>query len=87
MIAKDLIDSEDPKHTLFCRENAFVVIYALFWVIFPSFDGNSNIFATSIEEKKFMNRKAIRTGKLSIEQKTYRKNRKAIDRSEWLSTE
>ena len=29
-IAKDLIDSEDPKHTLFCREIAFVAIYALF---------------------------------------------------------
>ena len=25
-----LIDSEDLKHTLFCRETAFVVIYALF---------------------------------------------------------
>ena len=23
-------DSQDPKHTLFCRENAFVTIYALF---------------------------------------------------------
>ena len=22
--------SEDPKHTLFCRETAFVAIYALF---------------------------------------------------------
>ena len=29
-IAKDLIDSEDPKHTQFCREIAFVAIYALF---------------------------------------------------------
>ena len=29
-IAKDLIDSEDPKHMLFCREIAFVAIYALF---------------------------------------------------------
>ena len=29
-IAKDLIDSEDPKHMLFCRETALVVIYALF---------------------------------------------------------
>ena len=29
-IAKDLIDSEDPKHTLFCRETAFVAIQALF---------------------------------------------------------
>ena len=24
------LDSEDPKHTLFCRETAFVAIYALF---------------------------------------------------------
>ena len=29
-IAKDLIDSEDPKHTLFCCETAFVAIYAFF---------------------------------------------------------
>ena len=29
-IAKDFIDSEDPKTTLFCREIAFVAIYALF---------------------------------------------------------
>ena len=29
-IAKDLIDSEYPKHTLFCCEIAFVVMYALF---------------------------------------------------------
>ena len=29
-IAKDLIDSEDPKHTLFCRKITFVAIYALF---------------------------------------------------------
>ena len=29
-IAKDLIDSEDPKHTLFCLETAFVLIFALF---------------------------------------------------------
>ena len=28
--AKDLIDSEDPKHTQFCRKAAFVAIYALF---------------------------------------------------------
>ena len=29
-IGKDLINSEDPKHILFCRETAFVAIYALF---------------------------------------------------------
>ena len=29
-IAKDLIDSEDPKHRLFCRKIAFGAIYALF---------------------------------------------------------
>ena len=29
-IAKDLIDSEDPKHTLFCCKIAFAAIYALF---------------------------------------------------------
>ena len=43
-IAKDLNDSEDPKHTLFCREIAFVAIYALLGMIFPSFDSNSNRF-------------------------------------------
>ena len=30
-IVKDLNDSLDPKHMLFCRKNAFVVIYALFF--------------------------------------------------------
>ena len=30
LIVKDPIDSEDPKHMLFCGEFAFVVIYALF---------------------------------------------------------
>ena len=29
-IVKDLIDSEDPKHTLFCCEIELVVIYSLF---------------------------------------------------------
>ena len=29
-IVKDLNNSRDPKHTLICRENAFVAIYALF---------------------------------------------------------
>ena len=29
-IVKDLNDSQDPKHTLICRENAFIAIYALF---------------------------------------------------------
>ena len=29
-IVEDLNDSQDPKHTLFSRENAFVAIYALF---------------------------------------------------------
>ena len=28
--AKDLNDSKDPKHTLICREIAFLAIYALF---------------------------------------------------------
>ena len=30
-IVEDLNDSQPPKHTLFCRENAFVAIYALFF--------------------------------------------------------
>ena len=29
-IFKDLNDSQDPKHALFCREIVFVAIYALF---------------------------------------------------------
>ena len=29
-IVKDLNDSQDPKHTLFCREIIFVAFYALF---------------------------------------------------------
>ena len=29
-LVKDLNDSQDPQHTLFCRENAFVAIYGLF---------------------------------------------------------
>ena len=29
-IAIDLIDSKEPKHTLFCRKTAFVAIYVLF---------------------------------------------------------
>ena len=29
-IVKDLNDSQDPKHTLYCRKNAFVAIYTLF---------------------------------------------------------
>ena len=33
-IVKDLNDSQDPKHTLFCRKIAFVVIYSLLGVIF-----------------------------------------------------
>ena len=40
----DLIDSEDPKHKLFCRETAFVAIYALLL---------GNIFATFIEQKSY----------------------------------
>ena len=47
-IAKDLIDSEDPKHTLFCRD-----LRAFSGVIFLSFDRNSNIFAISIEQKSY----------------------------------
>ena len=30
MIVKDLNDSQNRKHTLFCREIVFVAIYALF---------------------------------------------------------
>ena len=29
-IVKDLNDSQDPKHTLFCRKIVFVAIFALF---------------------------------------------------------
>ena len=47
-IAKDIIDSEDPKHALFCRD-----LRTFSWVIIPSFDGNSNIFATFIKQKSY----------------------------------
>ena len=54
LIAKDLIDSEDPNHTLFCRETTFVMFYALFQgELFPYFDGSSNVFATFIEQKSY----------------------------------
>ena len=65
-IAKDLIDSEDPKHTQFCREIAFVAfvaIYALFrddisilWYViqidFSLLMDHKNIFA--IDRKYFL---------------------------------
>ena len=47
-MAKDLIDSEDPKHTLFCRETAFVAIYALFYNIFVAKTRNYDIFVAKI---------------------------------------
>ena len=31
-IVKDLNDSQDPKPTLFCRENAYVAIFPLFFI-------------------------------------------------------
>ena len=80
-IAKDLIDSKDPKHMLFCRETAFVAIYALFQGYY-----SHPLMVIQICLPHLQNRKAIgRTGKLSIEQKTYRKTRKAIDGTEKLS--
>ena len=62
-IAKDLIDSEDPKHTQFCREITFVAIYALFrddisilWYViqidFSLLLNHKNIFA--IDRKYFL---------------------------------
>ena len=41
-IAKDLIDREDPEHELFNRD-----LRTFSGVIFPSFNGSSNIFATA----------------------------------------
>ena len=62
-IAKDLIDSEDPKHTQFCRKITFVAIYALFrddisilWYViqidFSLLMDHKNIFA--IDRKYFL---------------------------------
>ena len=62
-IAKDLIDSEDPKYTQFCREITFVAIYALFmddisilWYViqidFSLLMDHKNIFA--IDRKYFL---------------------------------
>ena len=46
-IAKDLIDSEDPKHMLFCREIAFFSIYVLFRDDISFFDNsNRSVIAT-----------------------------------------
>ena len=39
---RGFLDSEDPEHTLFCRD-----LRAFSGVIFPYFDGSSNIFATA----------------------------------------
>ena len=50
-IAKDLIDSEYPKHALFCREIVFVAIYTLFRDNI-SILCNSNRFATGAESLK-----------------------------------
>ena len=36
-IVKDLNDSQDPKHKLYCRKKAFVAIYALFQTKCPLF--------------------------------------------------
>ena len=36
-IVKDLNDSQDPKHTLYCRKIAFVAIYANFQTKCPLF--------------------------------------------------
>ena len=50
-IAKDLTDSKDPKHT---RNSIGRDLRAFSGVIFASFDGSSNIFATaqSLEHRK-----------------------------------
>ena len=51
---KDLNDSQDPKHTLFCREILFVAIYALFsdtsyYQLCRGFDINA-------QQRKFLSR-------------------------------
>ena len=43
-IVKDLNDSQDPKYTLFCRENAFVAICALFQTTNVAERGQSHLF-------------------------------------------
>ena len=60
-IVKDLIDSEEPKHTLFCRETAFVATYALF------FRGNIPILLLKF---KYICQ-LYRTEKLWIKQKSF----------------
>ena len=47
-IVKDLNDSQDPKHTLFCREIVFVAIYALFS------DNKCPLFRGEIRPKRTM---------------------------------
>ena len=47
LIAKDLIDSEDPEHTLVLSRSCICRDIRVFsGVIFPSFNGSSNMFAT-----------------------------------------
>ena len=67
-IAKDLIDSEDPKHTLFCRETAFLAIYALFQELYSHRLIEFQIYLPYLWKRKAMDK----TEKLSKEQKSYR---------------
>ena len=62
-IVKDLSDSQDPKHTLFCRESAFVAIYVLFsdnkcllFLPFFLYDGFPNFRCFSFQNlKEYLN--------------------------------
>ena len=56
LIAKDLIDSEDPKHMLFCREIAFVATHVFF----------QGYYSNPLMQSKYI-RHNYRTEKLSIE--------------------
>ena len=79
-IAKDLIDSKDPEHTLFCCEAAFVAIYSLFQEHYSHPLMIAQFFCQIYRtEKLSIKQKWIEQKKLSIEPK-----RKAIDGTEKL---
>ena len=55
LIAKDLLDSGNPEHTLVLSRRGICRDIRVFsGVIFPSFNGSSNIFATvqSLDHKE-----------------------------------
>ena len=88
-IVKDLNDSQDPKHTLFCRENAFVAIYALFsdnkCPLFTCLGGGSPKADIVHFFYRFSHRKASLSGSCSLKKanlsRMRRREKRAADRA------